>query len=84
MDLGFDIWKSVVIGYTSATTLPTYMTEKNESENDAKYMNAILCRLLESIFFKVMQSTKEIWDKIQNIHEEDEKVNKVKLQTHRI
>jgi hypothetical protein len=48
-------------------------------------MNAILCGLVDSKNFKVMQcvSTKEMWDKLQNIYEGDDKVKKEKLQTHR-
>jgi hypothetical protein len=39
----------------------------------------------ESEFVKVMhcESTKDIWDKLQNIYEGDDKVKKAKLQTHR-
>ncbi|KAH9328904.1 hypothetical protein KI387_001012, partial [Taxus chinensis] len=38
-----------------------------------------------SEFIKVMhcESTKEIWDKLKNIYEGDDKVKKTKLQTHR-
>jgi hypothetical protein len=66
MSLGFDIWKLVMIGYTTPTNPPTNTIKKKASENDAKSMNAILCGLLESEFVKVMhcKSTKEIWDKI--------------------
>ena len=33
-------------------------------------MNAILSRLVESVFLKVMhcETTKEIWDKIKNVY----------------
>jgi hypothetical protein len=48
MDLGFDIWKSVVTGYTTPTTPPTDAGQKEASENNAKSMNAILCSLSES------------------------------------
>jgi hypothetical protein len=54
MALGFDIWKSFMIGYTTPTTPPTNMTGKKASENDAKSMNTILCVLSESEFVKVM------------------------------
>ena len=81
MSLGFDILKSVVTGYTTPTTLPTDTIEKKDSENDAKSMNTILCVLSESKFVKVMHCklAKEICDKIQNIHESDDKFNKAKL-----
>jgi hypothetical protein len=82
MALDFDIWQSVVTGYTAP---PTYTTAKKVSENDAKSMNVILCGLSELVFVKVMhcKSVKEIWDKLQKIHEGDDKVKKAKLQTHR-
>jgi hypothetical protein len=54
MDLGFDIWKSVVTGYTTPTTPPTDVARKNPSENNAKSMNSILCGLSKSEFVKVM------------------------------
>ena len=54
MALGFDSWKSIVTGYTTPTTPPTYVTRKKPSENNAKAMNVILCVLSESDFFKVM------------------------------
>jgi hypothetical protein len=54
MALGFDIWKSVVTGYTTPKTPPTDTVGKKASENDAKSMNAILCGLSESEFVKVM------------------------------
>jgi hypothetical protein len=85
MALGFDIWESIVTGYTTPTTSPIDTVRKKSSENNAKAMNAILCGLSESEFVKVMhcKSTKEIWDKLQNIYEGDDKVKKAKLQTHR-
>jgi hypothetical protein len=85
MAISFDIWQSVVIGYIAPTTPPTGASGKKPSANNAKVMNVILCGLLESDFVKVMHcgSTKEIWDKLQNIYEGDGKVNKEKLQTHR-
>jgi hypothetical protein len=54
MALGFDIWKSIMTGYTTPTTPPTDAVGKKPSENNAKSMNAILCGLSESKFVKVM------------------------------
>jgi hypothetical protein len=54
MALCFDIWKSIIVGYTSPKTPPTDTTEKKASENDAKAMNVIFCELSESKFVKVM------------------------------
>lgn len=48
-------------------------------------MNGILSGLVESVFVKVMrcESAEEIWDKLKNIYEGDEKVKEAKLQTYR-
>jgi hypothetical protein len=83
---GFDIWKLVATGYTVPKNPLTDAAEKKDSEHNEKSMNVILCGLLESQIFKVMhcESTKDIWDKLQNIYEGDGKVKKEKLQTHRI
>ena len=60
------------------------MAGKEPSENNGKSMNLILYGLSESEFLKVMhcELAKEIWDKLQNIFEGNNKVNKVKLQAH--
>jgi hypothetical protein len=53
---------------------------------NAKGMNAILNGLAEAEFLKVMhiQTTKEMWDKLINNYEVNEKVKDAKLQTYRI
>ena len=78
MSLGFDIWKSIVIGYISPKNTPTNETKKNPSKNNEKSTNVILCGLSESEFVKVMHCvlTKQIWEKLQNIYEGHEKVDK--------
>ena len=85
MALGFDIWKSVVIGYTTPTNPPINVVGKNLIENNSKVMNAILCSLLEYKFVTMMhcELAKEMWDKLQNMYEDDDKVKEAKLQTHR-
>ena len=72
-------------GYKPPINPPTTVDGKEPSENNGKSMNLILYGLSESEFVKVMhcELAKEIWDKIQNIFEGNNKVNKVKLQTHR-
>jgi hypothetical protein len=49
-------------------------------------MNAILNGLAEDEFVKVMhiQTSKEMWDKLINSYEGDEKVKYAKLQTYRL
>jgi hypothetical protein len=49
MALGFDIWKSIMIGYIAPTTPPTNAIGKNPSENNVKSMNSILCGLSEFV-----------------------------------
>ena len=73
--LGFDIWESMMAGYTTPITPPIDASTKNLSENNAKVMNSILCNLLESEFVKVMHCvlSKDIWENIQNIYEGDDK-----------
>jgi len=83
--LGIDIWSAFKNGYTIPTTPPIDTTRKRLNDNNSKGKNAILCDLAELVFFKVMHfcSTREMWDKLQKIYERDDKVKKVKLQTHR-
>jgi hypothetical protein len=52
-------------------------------ENNSKATIALLNGLSDMIFTKVAhcKSTKEIWDKLQNIYEGDTKVKEEKLQT---
>jgi hypothetical protein len=54
-------------------------------QNNSKATNALLNGLGESIFTKFAhcKSTKEIWDKLQNIYEGDSKVKEENLQTYR-
>jgi hypothetical protein len=78
---GFDVWKSVVDGYTVPTTPPTDRDGKKLRENNSKAKGSILSSLVDSIFFKVMHcdNAKDLWDKLQNIYEGDSKVKGAKL-----
>jgi hypothetical protein len=82
---GFEIWKSIVDGYTTPTVLPTNDKVVKLSQNNSKAKNALLNGLSETIFTKVAhcKSAKDIWDKLQNIYEGDSKVKATKLQTYR-
>jgi hypothetical protein len=55
------------------------------SQNNSKAKNSLLNGLGESVYTKVVQckSTKDIWEKLQNIYEGDSKVKETKLQTYR-
>jgi hypothetical protein len=83
--LGFDVWKSVVDGYTAPATPPTDTAGKKICNDNSRAVNAILGGLTNPIFVKVMhcKSAKEIWDKLEVVYEGDSKVKEAKLQTYR-
>jgi hypothetical protein len=80
---GFEIWQSIVDGYTLPTIPPTNGKAMKLGQNNSKATNALLNGFSETIFTKVAhcKSTKEIWDKLRNIYEGDTKVKEAKLQT---
>ena len=82
---GFQIWQSIVDGYTAPTVPPTSEKVVKVSENNSKATNAILNGLSNMVFTKVShcKSAKYIWDKIRNIYEGDTKVKAAKLQTYK-
>jgi hypothetical protein len=82
---GFEIWQSIVDGYTAPTVPQTNDKAVKLSQNNSKAKNALLNGLSEMVFTKVAhcKSSKEIWDKLQNIYEGDSKVKVAKLQTYR-
>jgi hypothetical protein len=81
----FEIWKSIVDGYTTLAVPPTNDKAVKLGQNNSKEKNALLNGLGEMVFTKVAhcKSAKEIWDKLQNIYEGDSKVKEAKLQTYR-
>jgi uracil DNA glycosylase len=81
----FEIWKSIVDGYTTPTFPLTNDKAVKLGQNNYKATNALLNGLGESVFTKVAhcKSAKEIWDKLQNIYEGDSKVKAAKLQTYK-
>jgi hypothetical protein len=82
---GFEIWQSIVDGYTTPSIPPANDKAMKIGQNNSKSTNALLKGLGESIFTKVThcKSTKDIWDKLQNIYEGDSKVKATKLQTYK-
>jgi hypothetical protein len=54
MDLGCDVWLSVVNGYTEPTTSPSDVAAKNLCNDNSRAVNAILGGLENTIFVKVM------------------------------
>lgn len=83
--LGFDVWQSVVNGYTAPTTPSTDTAGKKICNNNSRAFNAILGGLTNPIFVKVMhcKSAKGIWDKLEVIYEGGSKVKEAKLQIYR-
>jgi hypothetical protein len=85
MALCVDVWDVVETGYTKPVVLAN-KDDKLEFSFNAKGMNAILNGLAEAEFVKVMHlnTAKEMWDKLVNSYEGNEKVKGAKLQTYRL
>jgi hypothetical protein len=82
---GFEFWQSIVDGYIVPTIPPTNDKAVKLGQNNSKAINSLLNGLGGMVFTKVAhcKSTKEIWDKLQNIYERDSKFKVAKLQTYR-
>jgi hypothetical protein len=85
MALGVDAWDVVDTSYVKPVVLDN-KNDKLEFSFNAKAMNAILSGLAEEEFIKVMhlETAKEMWDKLINSYEGNEKVKDAKLQTYKI
>ena len=82
---GAEVWIVVLNRYDARVYPPTDAQGKRAYEGNSKAMNAILSSLTETIFVKVMHCdiAKEVWDKLKNIYEGDDKVRGAKLQTYK-
>ena len=84
---GSDVWRMILNTYDIPTNPPidARTIEIKKNEDNSKAMNAILSGLIETVFIKVMhcETMKEIWDKLKDIYEGDDKVKGAKLQTYR-
>ena len=82
---GADVWKRVANRYDILANPLGDTHGRKLYEDNSKAMNAILSGLNEIVFVKVMhcETMKEIWDKLNNIYEGDDKVKGEKLQTYR-
>jgi hypothetical protein len=62
----FQVWKSIVNGYTTPAVPPTNDKVMKLDENNSKAINALLNGLSDMVFTKVAhcKSAKEIWDKL--------------------
>jgi hypothetical protein len=82
---GFEIWKSVAYEYKEPSVPPTNERAIKLGQNNSKEKNPLLNGLCESVYTKVIhcKSSKEIWDKLQNIYEGDSNVKEENLQTYK-
>ena len=71
----FQVWKSIVDGYTTPTVPPTNEKAVKLGENNSKEKNALLNGLSDTVFPKVAhcKSAKEIWDKLRIFMKEIQK-----------
>ena len=86
MSLGVDVWSSILIDYDVVDVPPTDADGKKLYGNNSKSKNTIFFGLSEPEVVKVMHCkyVKELWVKLNQIHEGDEKFNQDKLQTFRM
>jgi hypothetical protein len=85
MALGVDVWDVVETRYIKPVVLDS-KDDKLEFIFNDKGLNVILNGLAEVEFVKVMhlQISKEMWDKLINNYEGNEKVKDAKLQTYKL
>ncbi|XP_043714575.1 uncharacterized protein LOC122662937 [Telopea speciosissima] len=83
--LGYDVWQSVVNGYTEPTTPLTDNEAKKAYGNNLRALNAIMLGLSKDVMAKVMDcnTAKKVWDRLKNIYKGDAKIKKAKLQIFR-
>ncbi|XP_043700129.1 uncharacterized protein LOC122650818 [Telopea speciosissima] len=83
--LGYGVWMSVKNGYKIPTSDITDTVERKTYENNSKTKNALLSALVNTEFARVVgcETAKEVWDKLQNVHEGDEKIKEAKVQHYR-
>jgi hypothetical protein len=81
----FEIWQSIVDGYTIPIVPPTNDKAVKLGQNNSKATNALMNGLGKMVVTKVAhcKSSKDIWDKHRNIYEGDSKFKAAKLQTYK-
>ena len=81
MAQGYEVWDTIQNGFTSN------MDEQGKKNlvKDAKEKNIIISGLIESVYHKVLgcKTTKNVWDKLENIYAGDSNVKEAKLQIYR-
>ena len=80
MEMGSDIWDSILSGYSTPKRAPKYMAKEKLRENNTMEIYSILSGLYVYVKFKVGQCTptKELWEKLQNIYIIEEVIEKNK------
>jgi hypothetical protein len=75
----------VLDGYKAPTIHPTDKDGKKLAENNSRSTSALLNGFSKSIYTKFIHcdSAKDIWVKLKNVYEGDEKVKESKLQIFR-
>ncbi|XP_057870879.2 uncharacterized protein LOC131077401 [Cryptomeria japonica] len=83
ISLDLDVWNIVCSKYSVPATIPTDPDEKKQYEMNARAKHAILCGLTKDVFVKIMhcKSAHEIWEKLENIYQGNEKVKQSKILT---
>ena len=76
---GYEVWDIVQNGFTSTTD----EQGKKNFVNDAKEKNIIIIGLIKSTYHKVLgcKTTKNVWDKLENIYAGDSNFKETKLQS---
>jgi hypothetical protein len=85
ISLGVDIWLSFVNGYKVPKNTPIDLDEKKLTSFNSNARYVIISGLAPNLSSKVIgcSTTKEVWDQLQNIYEDNLKVKHVKIQQHR-
>lgn len=78
---GYEVWDTVQNGFTPTAD----EQDKKNLVNDAKEKNIIISGLIESSYHKVLgcKTSKNVWDKLENIYAGDSNVKEAKLQIYR-
>ena len=82
MSLGYEVWESIEEGWTMpATGIGKDVAARQACDNNSKAKAALNQALSESEYSRVIgcKSAKEVWDKLQAIHEGDNVVKEAKL-----
>ena len=86
MSLGVYYWSYLIVDYDVLNVPTTYVDGNKLYGNNANVNNSILYGLNQSeiINFMHCKSTKEVWVKLNQRHEADDKLEQAKIQTFRM